>query len=107
MLRAKTYTSGIGFCLRLTGVEISQTCTSSIGLVLFVRSGGFYLGAGTAGGPHSGYLGYHGLFWSSRSDSTTTNAHNLYFLASNVNPSNSADRWRGFSLRCLSTVLGM
>lgn len=46
-------------------------------------------------------MGNNGQFWSSRSDSTTTNAYNLNFNASNVNPSNSNDRWRGYPLRWL------
>ncbi len=71
-----------------------------------MRSGGFYLDAGTAGGPHSGNMGNNGQFWSSRSDSTTANAYNLNFNASNVNPSNSNDRWRGYPLRCLFVAMG-
>ena len=73
----------------------------------FVRSGGFYLDAGTVGGPHSGAMGRTGRFWSSRSDSTTTIAYHLYFNASGVDPSGYGNRWSGLPLRCLSTVLGM
>ena len=99
--------SKYGLASSVTGSADGVNYNIAAAPLYFVRSGGFYLNAGAAGGPHSGYLGYHGLFWSSRSDSTTANAYNLYFLASNVNPSNSTDRWRGFPLRCLSTVLGM
>ncbi len=43
-----------------------------------------------------------------RSDGVTTpSAYNLYFHTTVVTPSDSTDRYRGFPLRCLSTVLGM
>jgi len=72
-----------------------------------VRSGGIYFDDGTVGGPHSGGIGDTGPWWSSRSYSSTTNGYYLVFGASDVHPSASLDRWRGFPLRCLSTVLGM
>jgi len=56
---------------------------------------------------------YHGHYWSSRGSSmrsdgvTTPSAYNLYFHTTVVTPSDSTDRYRGFPLRCLSTVLGM
>ena len=76
----------------------------------FVRSGHVSL-ANTAGTLR--VAGTYGHYWSSRASSTNASgisvpsAYNLYFLASNVNPSYSDVRYRGFPLRCLSTVLGM
>lgn len=66
-----------------------------------MRSGGFYLDNGSVGGPHSGNMGNNGQYWSSRASSEAANAYNLNFNASGVNPSNSNDRWRGYSLRWL------
>ncbi len=73
----------------------------------FVRSGDL--------GPDNGkswYAGQHGYWWSSRGSSTrydgvtTPSAYNLHFYATGVDPSAGPDnRWLGFSLRCLSTVL--
>ena len=55
-----------------------------------------------------------GFNWSSRAsstrydDTTTPSAYNLHFSAKTVLPSNGPnERWHGFPLRCLSTVLGM
>ena len=50
--------------------------------------------------------GQNGYDWSSRSYSTTTNAYNLNFNASDVNPSNYNNRWNGFPLRCLALCRG-
>ena len=56
----------------------------------FVRSGYVYL-PNTAGTLR--YAGLDGHWWSSRSDSTTTNAYGLYFNASDVNPSRRPLAW--------------
>ena len=98
--------SKYGLASSVTGSADGVNYNIAAAPLYFVRSGGFYLDAGTAGGPHSGNMGNNGQFWSSRSDSTTTNAYNLYFDASNVNPSNSNDRWRGYPLRCLFVAAG-
>jgi len=70
-----------------------------------VCGGGIYLpnAAGTFG-----YAGAEGVWWSSRAYSTATNAYELYLQTSGaVAPSNNSNRYNGFPLRCLSTVLGM
>ena len=58
--------------------------------------------------------GINGYWWSSRGSSTrydgvaTPSAYNLNFNATGVYPSNGPhNRYYGFPLRCLSTVLGM
>jgi hypothetical protein len=59
------------------------------------------------------YVGFGGWDWSSRGSSTrddgATFPGSYYFSFSNsVVPSRGPhDRWYGFPLRCLSTVLGM
>ena len=58
-----------------------------------------------------GYVGPSGFWWSSRaviySSSTLANAYSLYFSSTTVNPLNGpSNRYAGFPLRCLSTVLG-
>ena len=75
----------------------------------FVRSG--YLGPN---GGKSWYAGINGNWWSSRGSSTrydgvaTPSAYHLNFSDTGVNPSYGPDnRYYGFSLRCLSTVLDM
>ncbi len=72
-----------------------------------VRSGGIYFDDSTVGGPHSGGMADTNRTWSSRSGADT-DAYVLYFDATIVNPSNGPNNhYIGFSLRCLSTVLGM
>jgi hypothetical protein len=66
---------------------------------LVVRSG--YVNVNLAILRNAGQNGYD---WSSRTYSTTTNACNLKFDASAVNPSNNSNRYNGFSLRCLDFV---
>jgi len=55
--------------------------------------------------------GQNGYEWSSRgaahNSTTSASAYYLAFNGSTVYPSASYDRWYGFPLRCLSTVLGM
>ena len=67
-----------------------------------MRSG--YINVGI---PALRYAGAVGHGWPSRSYSTATNAYYFYFTASDVGPSHHDNRWYGFPLRCLSTVLGM
>ncbi len=70
----------------------------------FVRSGYVHL-PNTAGTLR--HAGLHGDWWSSRGDAAT-GAYHLNFTATGVSPSFGPDnRWHGFPLRCLSTVLGM
>ena len=45
-------------------------------------------------------VGQNGYYWS-RTSKSTTNAYDLAFNPSNVNPSNNNERRDGFSLRCL------
>ena len=78
----------------------------------FVRSGYVYL-PGVSGATFRG-AGIYGYDWSSRASSTRSDgaaipsAYYLDFNASTVHPSfGPYERWRGFPLRCLSTVLGM
>ena len=75
----------------------------------FVRSGRLNLtvSAGTLGN-----AGINGYEWSSRgaayTSSTSAAAYSLAFNDSTVYPSGGPNnRWYGFPLRCLSTVLGM
>ena len=71
---------------------------------IFVRSGDIFL-PNTTGTLRS--AGIHGYWWSSRGDAAT-NAYSLHFNASGVYQSNGPlNRYIGFPLRCLSTVLGM
>ena len=60
------------------------------------------------------YAGINGYDWSSRASSTRydgaviSSAYYLAFYASAVYQSGGPnERWHGYSLRCLSTVLGM
>ena len=69
----------------------------------FVRSG--YITLPIAAGTFR-YAGINGSWWSLYGDAAT-GAYNLVFNNTIVNPSRNVSRWHGFSLRCLSTVLGM
>ena len=78
----------------------------------FVRSGYVFL-PGVSGDTFR-YAGIDGYDWSSRASSTRydgaaiPSAYSLDFYASTAHPSNGPyERWHGFPLRCLSTVLGM
>ncbi len=60
------------------------------------------------------YAGANGYWWPSRGTSTRSDGtaapsgYSLAFGASGVNPSyGPSERWFGFPLRCLSTVLDM
>ena len=81
-------------------------------VVVFVRSG--YVNLPGVSGATFRNAGINGYGWSSRASSTRydgsaiPSAYNLEFNASAVDPSNGPnERWLGFSLRCLSTVLDM
>ena len=102
---SKTYTTGIGFA-----PNISYNIIDDI-LAHFVRSG--YLNL-TVSADTLRYTGVNGIWWSSRASSTrpdgaaSPSAYFLDFTASAVRPSHGPnERHFGFSLRCLSTVLGM
>ena len=69
-----------------------------------MRSGHFYL---TNAAGVFRYAGQWGNIWSSRSGAAGV-VYYLHFGPSEVNPSvDPPTRYNGFSLRCLSTVLGM
>ncbi len=59
----------------------------------FVRSGGVDISDG-----FTNVVGYHGYYWS-RTSRSSTNAYNLNFDSSTVNPSNNNNRWGGRPLR--------
>lgn len=61
----------------------------------FVRSGYMDLSAG-----YINYIGHGGDAWSHTSYSST-NARNLNFDTTSVNPSDNNNRYNGFPLRCL------
>ncbi len=70
---------------------------------IFVRSGYVNL-PNTAGTLRN--AGINADYWSSRADAAT-NAYNLNFNATAVNPSNGPNnRWHGFPLRCLISPRG-
>ena len=71
----------------------------------FVRSGWILLPT-TAGTFR--FAGALSVWWSSRAYSSTTYAYDLYLQTTGVvSPSYDSNRYDGFPLRCLSTVLGM
>ncbi len=77
-----------------------------------MRSG--YIALPGVSGATFRFAGQYGYWWSSRGSSTrydgvtTPSAYDLSFNATGVNPSDGPDnRWVGYSLRCLSTVLDM
>ena len=78
----------------------------------FVRSG--YVNLPGISGATFRVAGIRGLYWSSRARSTRwdgsaiRSGYYLSFIAPGVVPSSGPDeRWLGFPLRCLSTVLDM
>lgn len=72
---------------------------------IFVRSGFIFLPG--ASGSTFWYASQYSYSWSSRS-SATANAYYLQIEPSGVKPSNGpSNRYVAFTLRCLSTVLGM
>ncbi len=70
-------------------------------LSIFVRSGYVHLPS-TAGTLRR--TSYHAAYWSLHA--AATNAYALEFDTA-INPSVENNRWYGFPLRCLSTVLDM
>ena len=80
------------------GIESNEAGRIALGLapLYFVRSGNYNYSNGNIG-----TLGSDGRYWSSTA-SNTTNAYNLNFNGSNVNPQNSNNRGNGFSLRCVA-----
>ena len=69
--------------------------TSNVnGNTLFFPAAGFYDGTSLNG------RGSYGYFWSS-TYSSATNARNLNFNSSNVNPQNNNNRRNGFSVRAV------
>ena len=91
---ASAYNSG-----SLTGTSSVNNNTYNIALspLFFVRSG-YIRPDDTAKFRVAGQIGY---YWSSRANSTTNNAYELYFDSSGVNPSYNFYRYNGQSLRCL------
>ncbi len=72
-----------------------------------MRSGGIYLTNNAGATAHAGRMANYGSFWSSRGGAAT-NAYFLNFITTGVTPSLGPwERWLGFPLRCLSTVLGI
>lgn len=68
------------------------------GVEQFFTRGGFV-------GLHTGSLrdvGNTGYYWSSTASTSASNAYRLVFYAGDIYPSNSLERWRGFSVRCMS-----
>ncbi len=58
-----------------------------------------------------GYVGQNGDGWTSRAgiytSGTNATAYDFAFTESVIFASHNSERWRGYSLRCLSTVLDM
>ena len=99
---------GVASSVSGTGVD-GVAYNIAAGPLYFVRSARVNLtvSAGTLG-----YAGQYGYWWSSRAaaytSSTSANAYDLSFNATAVYPSyGPSNRWNGFPLRCLSTVLDM
>lgn len=73
---------------------------------IFVRSGAFFLANAAS---TFRYAGHGSAWWSSRT--SPTSATLAYWFEINNTGSRPSwgpyDRWYGYSLRCLSTVLGM
>ena len=96
---------GVASSVSGTGVD-GVAYNIAAGPLYFVRSGLLNL-PGVSGATFS-HAGLSGYWWSSRSYSDATHAYYLGFNASDVYPSDGPNnRWFGFSLRCLSTVLDM
>ncbi len=67
-----------------------------------VFSGGFFPAAGYVSGGSLDYVGSLSYYWSSTAAGSSGNAYTLYFLSSNVDPSNNGARYCGFSVRCVA-----
>ncbi len=103
--------SKYGLASSVTGSADGVNYNIAAAPLYFVRSGRLNLAVS------AGTLGYAGIFgydWSSRASSTRydgaaiPSAYALGFNASTVYPSDGPrERWHGYPLRCLSTVLGM
>ena len=52
-------------------------------------------------GRYLDYAGLEGDYWSSVG-SSSSNAYYLYFVSGGVNPSDFANRYNGFSVRCVA-----
>jgi hypothetical protein len=48
-------------------------------------------------------VGTEGRYWSSTVNNAN-NAHNLYFIATNVNPANNNNKGNGFAIRCVAPL---
>ena len=89
-------------------IRVAEICWRRSIVDYFVRSGNFNL-ANTAGVLRN--AGQNGNWWSSRGadnvwGSAGLGGYNLEFNANGVRPSNGPhNRYLGFPLRCLSTVL--
>ena len=96
--------SKYGLASSVTGSADGVNYNIAAAPLYFVRSGRVTL-PNTAGTFR--LAGLEGHWWSSRGASSATDAYGLTFNTA-VYPSNGPNaRWYGFSLRCLSTVLGM
>ncbi len=101
--------SKYGLASSVTGSADGVNYNIAAAPLYFVRSGYLIPNVGK-----SWDAGQYGYWWSSRGSSTrydgvtTPSAYHLHFNATGVNPSNGpSNRYYGFPLRCLSTVLGM
>jgi len=72
-------------------------------LTYFVRSG--YVDLPITAGTLR-LVNFDGRYWSSYSN-TANSANSLLLNSTSIFPSPSYDQYRGYPLRCLSTVLGM
>jgi uncharacterized protein (TIGR02145 family) len=64
------------------------------------RNRGFFPAAGNYNGTSLNNRGSNGYYWSS-SYNNSSNAYNLNFNSSNVNPQNNNNRYYGFSVRAV------
>ena len=68
---------------------------SSLTSLLFIRSGNYNYSSGGINNRSS-----NGNYWQSRVNSET-NARNLNFNSTNLNPQNNNNKGNGFTVRCL------
>lgn len=78
----------------LNGVDGILLTSKANGVTLFFPASGYYNGTSLSDRESRGH------YWSSTYDSST-NARNLYFNSSNVNPQSNDDRRYGFSVRAV------
>lgn len=81
------------FGMTMVASKDKQASIPTVVFLAFVRSGYVNLNNGQARN-----VGNEGDYWS-RTAKSSTNAYNLNFNTSNVNPSNNNNRWNGFPLR--------